>query len=60
MWLRFGLRDSRLQGSMLPAESVAQSVVYAVAQPPGVVIDTLEIQPEVPADDGTIRGREPQ
>ena len=48
IWKRFGLRDSRLGGQMLPPESVAQAVIYALCQPPGVVIDTLEIQPEVP------------
>ena len=48
LWRRFGLRDSRLEGQFLPTESVAQAVMHAVTQPPGVLIDTIEIQPEVP------------
>jgi NAD(P)-dependent dehydrogenase (short-subunit alcohol dehydrogenase family) len=48
-WRDFGLRDGRLPGVMLPTESVAQALVWAVSQPPGVWIDTLEIQPGAPA-----------
>jgi NAD(P)-dependent dehydrogenase (short-subunit alcohol dehydrogenase family) len=52
IWQRFGLRDSRLEGSLLPPESVGQTVIYAVSQPPGVLLDTIELQPEVPPQSG--------
>ena len=48
IWKRFGLRDSRLAGSFLAPEVVGQTVVYAVRQPPGVLLDTIELQPEAP------------
>jgi NADP-dependent 3-hydroxy acid dehydrogenase YdfG len=49
IWQRFGLRDSRLAGSFLPPESVGQTVIHAIAQPPGVLLDTIELQPEAPS-----------
>ncbi len=48
IWRRFGLRDSRLEGSFLPPEAVGQTVIHAINQPPGVLLDTIEIQPEAP------------
>jgi NADP-dependent 3-hydroxy acid dehydrogenase YdfG len=48
-WREFGLRDGRLPGVLLSAENVAQALVWAVSQPPGVWIDTIEIQPAAPA-----------
>jgi NAD(P)-dependent dehydrogenase (short-subunit alcohol dehydrogenase family) len=47
-WREFGIRDGRLPGVMLQAENVAQALVWAVYQPPGVWIDTIEIQPGAP------------
>jgi NAD(P)-dependent dehydrogenase (short-subunit alcohol dehydrogenase family) len=47
-WRDLGLRDGRLPGVMLTPESVAQALVWAVSQPPGVWIDTIEIQPGAP------------
>jgi NADP-dependent 3-hydroxy acid dehydrogenase YdfG len=47
-WKRVALRDARTGGVMLPAETVAHAVVQAVEQPRGVILDTIEIQPEVP------------
>ncbi len=47
-WRWFGLRDARLLGALLSAEVVAEAVIHAVSQPPGVLIDTYEIQPEAP------------
>lgn len=49
-WRRAALRDARTGGVLLPAETVAQAVVYAVEQPRGVLVDTVEIQPEVPVE----------
>jgi NAD(P)-dependent dehydrogenase (short-subunit alcohol dehydrogenase family) len=47
-WREFGLRDGRLPGVMMTPENVAQALVWAVSQPPGVWIDTLEMQPGAP------------
>jgi NADP-dependent 3-hydroxy acid dehydrogenase YdfG len=45
---RFGLRDARHYGSLMPAEEVAAAIVFAVTRPPGVVIDTIDMYPEAP------------
>jgi len=47
-WPRYGLQR---HNGMLAAEDVARAVVTAVTAPPGVVVDTLEVQPEAPVDD---------
>ncbi|MCH2173892.1 SDR family NAD(P)-dependent oxidoreductase [Myxococcota bacterium] len=47
-WKRVALRDARTGGVMLPAEKIAQAVMQAVEQPRGVLVDTIEVQPEVP------------
>jgi NADP-dependent 3-hydroxy acid dehydrogenase YdfG len=48
LWRAAGLRDARMPGVMLQPEQVAQALAWAVTQPPGVWIDTLEIQPGAP------------
>lgn len=50
---RFGLRDARHYGSLMPAEEVAGAIVFAVTRPPGVVIDTIDMYPEAPLGSGT-------
>jgi len=55
-WREVGLRDGRLPGVMMPAESVAQALVWAVSQPPGVWIDTIEMQPGAPVRARPSRG----
>jgi len=47
-WSRAALRDARTGGVMIPAAIVARAVVDAVELPRGVLVDTIEIQPEVP------------
>ena len=47
-WKRVALRDTRTGGVLLPAESVARAVIYALEHPRGMILDTLELQPEVP------------
>ncbi len=47
-WPRFGLQ--RHPGYLEPA-AIAQAVVTAVTAPPGVHIDTIEVQPEAPVGD---------
>jgi len=47
-WRQFGLRDARLLGVLLPADAVARALIHAVCQPPGVLLGTVEIQPEAP------------
>jgi len=49
-WKRAALRDARTGGVTMPAETVAQAVLYAVEQPRGLFLDTIELQPEVPAN----------
>jgi NADP-dependent 3-hydroxy acid dehydrogenase YdfG len=49
---RFGLRDARHYGSLLPAEEVAEALLFAVTRPPGVVMDTIEMYPEAPPGSG--------
>lgn len=44
-WPRFGLQ--RHNGVLEPV-AIARAVVTAVTAPPGVVIDTIEVQPEAP------------
>jgi len=46
-WPRFGLQRHL---AFMPAEAVARAVVMAVTTPRGVIIDTLEVQPEAPID----------
>ena len=46
---RFGLRDARHYGTVMPAEEVARALIFAVTRPPGVVIDTIDMYPEAPA-----------
>ncbi len=47
-WQRVGLRDARIPGQMLDPERVAEAVVFAVKQPPGVLIDKIELVPAAP------------
>ncbi len=44
-WRHFGLQRHL---EFMPAEAIARAVVVAATTPPGVRIDTLEIQPEAP------------
>lgn len=44
-WRRFGLRDARLLGQLMPTEAVAQTVLDVVEKPPGIWVDTIEVQP---------------
>jgi len=48
LWGKVGLRDARQPGVMLQPEHVAQALAWAVSQPPGVWVDTLELQPASP------------
>jgi NADP-dependent 3-hydroxy acid dehydrogenase YdfG len=47
-WPKFGIQ--RHFHTLEPAD-VARAVVYAVTSPPGVHVDTLEVQPEAPIED---------
>jgi NADP-dependent 3-hydroxy acid dehydrogenase YdfG len=51
-WASFGLRDARMlvqsNLSILMPEDVARAVVHAVTQPRHILLDTIEIQPNVP------------
>ena len=47
-WPRFGLQR---HAGLLEPEAVARAVVTAVTAPPGVVVDTVEVQPEAPVGD---------
>ena len=47
-WPRFGLQR---HGGLLEPEAIARAVVTAVTAPPGVVVDTVEVQPEAPVGD---------
>ena len=47
-WQRFGLQR---HAAMMPGEAVARAVVMAVTTPPGVYLDTIEVQPEAPLDE---------
>lgn len=44
-WQRYGLQR---HGGVMPAEAVARAVVLAVTTPEGVLLDTIEVQPEAP------------
>jgi NADP-dependent 3-hydroxy acid dehydrogenase YdfG len=46
-WRRYGLQR---HGGVLPAEQVARAIVLAVTTPRGVLLDTIEIQPEAPLE----------
>jgi NADP-dependent 3-hydroxy acid dehydrogenase YdfG len=46
-WPRFGLQRHT---NFMPADAVARAVVLAVTTPRGVVLDTIEVQPEAPID----------
>ena len=48
-WNRYGLQR---HGGVLEPEAIARAVVSVVTAPPGVLIDTIEVQPEAPIDDG--------
>jgi NAD(P)-dependent dehydrogenase (short-subunit alcohol dehydrogenase family) len=48
-WLRFGLQR---HPGVLPPEATARAVVTAVTAPPGVLLDTIEVQPEAPVGEG--------
>jgi len=52
-WPRFGL--SRHAGLLEP-DAIARAVVTAVTAPPGVVVDTIEVQPEAPVGDDSPAG----
>jgi NADP-dependent 3-hydroxy acid dehydrogenase YdfG len=47
-WLRYGLQR---HAGVLEPEAVARAVATAVTAPAGVVLDTVEVQPEAPAGD---------
>jgi NADP-dependent 3-hydroxy acid dehydrogenase YdfG len=44
-WPRFGLQR---HAGVLEPEAIARAVVTAVTAPPGVLLDTIEVQPEAP------------
>jgi NAD(P)-dependent dehydrogenase (short-subunit alcohol dehydrogenase family) len=44
-WSRFGLQR---HAGILEPEAIARAVVTAVTAPPGVLFDTIEVQPEAP------------
>jgi NAD(P)-dependent dehydrogenase (short-subunit alcohol dehydrogenase family) len=44
-WRSFGLQR---HGGVMPGEAVARAVVLALTTPPGVILDTIEVQPEAP------------
>ncbi|HEU5300969.1 MAG TPA: SDR family oxidoreductase [Acidimicrobiia bacterium] len=47
-WNRYGLQR---HGGVLDPEAIARAVVTVVTAPPGVMIDTIEVQPEAPVDE---------
>jgi NADP-dependent 3-hydroxy acid dehydrogenase YdfG len=47
-WPRFGLQR---HAGVLEPDAIAQAVVTAVTAPPGVLIDSIEVQPEAPMGD---------
>jgi NADP-dependent 3-hydroxy acid dehydrogenase YdfG len=47
-WPRFGLQR---HAGILQPEDIARAVVTAVTAPPGVLLDTIEVQPEAPLGD---------
>jgi NADP-dependent 3-hydroxy acid dehydrogenase YdfG len=40
---------------VLEPSAVARAVVFAVTAPPGVHLDTIEVQPEAPTSEGPAR-----
>ncbi len=46
-WNRYGLQR---HGGILEPDAIARAVVAVVTAPPGVLIDTIEVQPEAPVD----------
>ncbi len=46
-WQHFGLQR---HGGVMPGDAVARAVVLAVTTPPGVHLDTIEVQPEAPME----------
>jgi len=64
-WASFGLRDARMMaqenmGVLMP-EDVAREIVHAVTRPRHVLLDTIELQPNVPrkAPPGKTEGEPP-
>lgn len=47
-WRPYGMRDARLMGALLDPADVARAALHAVCQPRGVLMGTIEIQPEAP------------
>ncbi|MBW2230873.1 MAG: SDR family NAD(P)-dependent oxidoreductase [Deltaproteobacteria bacterium] len=47
-WKHFGLQR---HNGVMPADAVARAVVLALTTPPGVHLDTIEVQPEAPVND---------
>jgi NADP-dependent 3-hydroxy acid dehydrogenase YdfG len=47
-WPRFGLQR---HGGVLEPEAIARAVIAVVTAPPGVLLDTVEVQPEAPIGD---------
>jgi len=47
-WPRFGLQR---HAGVLEPEAISRAVVAAVTAPPGVLLDTIEVQPEAPMGD---------
>jgi NADP-dependent 3-hydroxy acid dehydrogenase YdfG len=52
LWPRYGLQR---HAGVLEPSAVARAVVFAVTAPPGVHLDTIEVQPEAPTDEGPAR-----
>ena len=48
LFRRFGLRDARHLGNVMPAAEVADAILFAVGRRPGVVVDTIDMYPEAP------------
>ena len=57
LWREFGLRDARVLGALLLPDNVAQALVWAISQPPGVWIGTIEIEPGAPVRAQPAEGR---
>ena len=47
-WPRYGLQR---HAGLLDADAIARAVVMAVTAPAGVVLNTIEVQPEAPQGD---------
>ena len=48
-WQHFGLQR---HPGFLPADQIGRAVVFAVTSPHGVLLDTIEVQPEAPMEAG--------